>query len=106
MRRVLSVITVIGLVGLGIWLGFFRTSPTVRSARIYARQFREKIQSDNRFTNVEVVVFELGDKSPLGIRGTVKSDSDSADLHRTFDSLHCPVSTSWYVTVVTNQPKL
>ena len=98
MRRALTVLTLILLFVVGLWLAFFRASPLVRSARIYARQFKEKIQSDNRFANIEVVVFELGDKSPLGIRGTVKSDSEAADLRRTFDSLHCPVGVSWYVT--------
>jgi hypothetical protein len=105
MRRTLAVFILAVLLGAALWLFSFRTSPTVRAARVYAREFREKIQSDARFTNIVVVVFELGDKSPIGIRGTVEKESDATDLHRTFESLHCPAGVNWVnwqITVATN----
>ena len=96
MRRSLTILFFGTLLGIAIWL-FLRPSSEIRTARIYAKEFKEKIQTDSRFKNVEVVVFELGDKSPMGIRGTVATDSDLNDLHRIFDSLHCPVRVAWYL---------
>jgi hypothetical protein len=96
MRRTLTILLLGALLATVIWL-FLRPSPEIRTAKIYAKEFRKKIQSDSRFKNVEVVVFELGDKSPIGIRGFVANDSDLNELHRILDSLHCPVRAAWYL---------
>jgi hypothetical protein len=96
MRRTLTILLFGALLAIAVWL-FLRPSPQVRTARIYAKEFRERIQRDSRFKNVEVVVFELGDKSPIGIRGKVTNDSDLDELHHIFNSLHCPVSAAWHL---------
>lgn len=106
MRRCLTILTLAVLLGVFLWAAFFRPSPTVRAAKNYAKEFSQKIQSDDRFTNVNVRVIELGDKSPIWISGTVRYESDAAQLHQIFDSLHCPPGinrVSWNVSIATNQ---
>jgi len=96
MRRTLTILFFGTLLASAIWL-FLCPSPEIRTAKIYAKEFRKKIQPDSRFKNVEVVVFEPTGKSPIGIRGFVANDSDLNELHQIFDSLHCPVRAAWYL---------
>src|SRR5438132_1291324 len=102
MTRLLTVLVVLALLGLGVWLYRGRTSPDARIARPYAQQFARQLRSDNRFAKVDVGVWEIGSKGPLYVRGRVRSDSDAADLRRRFDALGCPVGVSWQVVVDTN----
>jgi hypothetical protein len=103
MKHLLTIVVVLALIGVGIWFYRGRSSTATRTARPYAEQFAQQIAKDNRFAKVEVGVWELGDKGPLYVRGTVLSDSDAADLRRGFDALGCPVGVSWQVTIATNQ---
>lgn len=64
--------------------------------------FAKLLQTDGRFTNVQVFVFELGSKGPLYVSGRVRSDADDAELRRSFDALGCPVGVSWQVRMDTN----
>ena len=104
MRRVLTVLVLLVLLGLGIRLfGWLSVSRDARIARPYARELALQLQHDARFTNVEVGVWEVGGKGPLYVRGILRSDSDAAELRRRLDFLRCPVGISWQVAVDTNR---
>lgn len=104
MRRLFTIAALLLLVGANIWLyRWFSVSPDARTARPYAQKFARELQSDARFTDVQVRVLELGSKGPVYIQGRVRSDVDAAKLRRRFDALGCPVGVSWQVAVVTNQ---
>jgi hypothetical protein len=82
--------------------GCSRSSPDAAVARPYAERFSQQLRQDARFGSVEVGVWELGSKGPLYVRGRVRSDSDAAELRRSFDALGCPVGVSWQPVVDTN----
>ena len=103
MTRLLIILAVLVLLGAGICFYRGRSSADARTAKPYAQQFAQELRKDARFMKVEVGVWELGSKGPLYIRGTVRSDSDAAELRRRFDALGCPIGVSWHVIVVTNQ---
>jgi hypothetical protein len=87
------------------WLsvcGCNQSTPEARTALPYAKRFAEQLQQDSRFSNVEVGVWELGSKGPVYVRGRVRTDSDAAELRRSFAALGCPVGVSWSVVVDTN----
>jgi len=103
MRRFLFVLAGLALTGATIWLvRWLSVSPGARVARPYAREFVSRIEKDARFTNVHVRVLEYGSKGPVYVTGTVWSDCDANELHRAFDSLHCPVGVSWQLRILTN----
>ncbi len=90
---------------LASWLSVYgcdRGTPEARAARPYAERFAQQLRQDGRFTNVEVRVWEVGSKGPLYVHGRVRSDSDAAELRRSYDALGCPVRVSWDVVVDTN----
>jgi hypothetical protein len=104
MRRLLTIAALLLLVAASMWLyRWFSVSPDARTARPYAQKFARELQSDVRFTDVQVRVLELGSKGPVYIHGCVRSDVEAAELRRRFDALGCPVGVSWQVAVVTNQ---
>ena len=102
MSRLFTIVAVLALLVLGVWLYRGRISPQARTARPYAQQFAQHLQTDARFTNVQVRVWEIGSKGPVYVHGRVRSDTDAAELRRTFDALGCPVGVSWDVVVDTN----
>jgi broad specificity phosphatase PhoE len=103
MTRLLTIVAVLVLLGVGIWIYRSRSSADARTAKPYAQQFTQELHKDARFAKVEVGVWELGSKGPLYVRGAVSSETDAADLRRRFDALGCPVGVSWQVAVITNQ---
>jgi hypothetical protein len=103
MTRLLTIVAVLAVLGVGIWFYRGRSSADARVAKPYAQQFTEELHKDARFANVVVGVWDLGSKGPLYVRGTVSSEADTEDLRRRFDALGCPVGVSWQVAVITNQ---
>lgn len=103
MRRVVTILGLLVLVGVSVWaFRWLSVSPQARTGRPYAEKFALQIQQDVRFTNIQVRVWEVGSKGPLYVHGRVRSDSDAADLRRSFDALGCPVGVDWDVGVDTN----
>ena|SRR5438552_13893135 len=103
MTRLLTIVAILALLGVGIWSYRGRSSADARTAKPYAQQFAQELQKDGRFAKVEVGVLELGSKGPLYVRGTVSSHLDATELRRRFDALSCPVGVSWQIVVNTNQ---
>lgn len=90
---------------LACWLSVYGctlSSPDALAAKPYVQRFAHQLQQDNRFSGIEVGVWELGSKGPVYIRGRVRNDSDAAELRRSFDALGCPAGVSWQVVVDTN----
>jgi len=114
MSRALTIVAIVVVVGLAAWVGpnvarYIRdevhwgdVASDMERARPYARQFALQLQQDARFTNIEIGVWGHGNKGPLYVRGRTRSDSEAAELQRSFDALHCPVGVSWQVVVDTN----
>jgi len=90
-RRLLTILAVLALLGVGIWIYRGRISTDARAAKPHAQQFTQELEKDARFQKVEVGVWELGSKGPLYVRGAVSSETDEAELRRKFDALGCPV---------------
>jgi hypothetical protein len=84
---------------------WFSISPAARAAKPYARQFQQELETDPRFKNIDVHLFELKDKGPIFISGIVTSDADLAELHQRFQALHWPagVDVHWNVFVHANE---
>ena len=103
MKRLLTSVALLTLLGASVWVYQRRGSADARIAKPYARQLAHELQNDARFAKIEVGVWELGSKGPLYVRGAVLSDSDASELRRRFEALRCPVGVSWQVVVNTNQ---